>query len=61
MNRIREIRKSKNLKQIKLAEMTGIKQGRLSYYEHGKRGIDLETAAVIAEALGCKVDDLIKK
>lgn len=61
MNRIREIRTAQNMTLKDLSELTKIHWVNLSRYETGQRGIDLETAAVIAAALGCTVDELIDK
>ena len=61
MNRIRELRKARKLSQKDLSELTGFSQVNISRYESGQRSFDLETAAVIAAALRCKVDDLIRK
>lgn len=61
MVRIREIRESQALSQKDLADMTGIHRVCISRYETGQRGLDLETAAIIAAALNCTVDDLIEK
>ena len=61
MNRIRQIRLERNLSQKKLSEMTGIHPMNIGRYERGQRGLEIETAARIAAALGCTVDDLIDK
>ncbi len=61
MNRIREIRTSQNMTLKKLSELTDIHWVNLSRYERGERGVDIETAAKIAAALSCTVDDLIEK
>ena len=61
MNRICELRKALTLRQKDLAELTGFSQVNISRYESGQRGLDLETAARIATALGCTVDDLIRR
>lgn len=56
-----EIRKARGLTQEALAEKVGITQAVVSRYESGDRFPKLTIAAKIAEALGCKVDDLIDK
>ena len=61
MNRIRELRKARKLSQKELSELTGFSQVNISRYESGQRSFDLETAVIIANALKCKVDDLIDK
>ena len=61
MNRIRAIRVERNLSQKELAEKTGLSQVNVSRYEKGQRKLEIQTAARIAEALGCTVDELITK
>ena len=58
---IKEIRKRLNMSQADLAEKLGTSVPTVSRYENGERSPDLEIAARIAKALGCKLDDLIKK
>lgn len=59
--RIREVREQKNMTQRELSNLTGISVQCISRYECEQRNIDLKTAAMLAEALGCTVDDLIDK
>lgn len=59
--KIKELRKKKGLTLKVLAETVGVSQQCISYYENGDRKIDLFTAAKIAAALNCTVDDLIEK
>ena len=61
MNRIRAIRVERNLSQKELAEKVGLSQVNVSRYEKGQRKLEIQTAARIAEALGCTVDELITK
>lgn len=56
---IKEIRKQRLLSQAELAALVDTTPSTISRYETGDRIPDLETAAKIAKALGCKVDDLI--
>lgn len=59
MKKLRKIRKMHFITQKQLADMLGISQAMVSHYETGRCVPDIETAAKIAKALGCKVDDLI--
>lgn len=62
-NRIAKIRREKNMKQKKLAEIIGTTQGRLSDYERGRisvENITLGTAEKIAKALECTISDLFE-
>lgn len=61
MKGLKHIRKLRQMTQYELAKMVGITQAMVSHYETGRCNPDLETAARIANALGCKVDDLIKE
>lgn len=58
---IKVMRKRKNMTQADLAELLGVTPAAISRYESGERIPDIVTAAKIAAALGCKVDDLIKE
>lgn len=60
-NRIRELRKARNMTLKDLAEKLGVTAQCVSNYETGQRGLELENAASIAAALNCTVDDLIEK
>lgn len=58
---IKEIRKIRNMTQADLAALLEVTPAAISRYESGERIPDIVTAAKIANALGCKVDDLIKE
>jgi UDP-N-acetylglucosamine 1-carboxyvinyltransferase len=58
---IKEIRKSLKITQSELAKAIDTTQAAVSRYENGEANLTLVTAAKIAAALGCKVDDLIKE
>ena len=57
-NRIREIRRSKNLTQEKLAELVGIGTPNISYIETGKFAPSMDTLEKIAEVLEVKPFEL---
>ena len=57
-NRIREIRRSKNLTQEKLAELVGIGTPNISYIETGKYAPSMDTLEKIAEVLEVKPFEL---
>lgn len=59
MLKIREVRKARKFTQAELAKCTGISAVCISRYERGKRKLDVEDAKRIADALGCKLDDLV--
>lgn len=60
-NRIQEARKKAGITQTELAVKTGISRGTIARYETTKMEPTLRRAKEIADALGCKVDDLIVK
>lgn len=61
MQKLAELRKAKGWSQSQLAAKIGCTTSCISNYEQGVRKVDLPTAARIAAALGCTVDDLIDK
>lgn len=56
---IKEIRKKRNITQAELAAMIHKTPAAVSRYETGDRKLDLDTAARIARALRCTVEDLL--
>lgn len=58
---IRSLRQRTGMTQMDLAKKVGVSQAIISRYENGERSIDLETAATIARALNCTIDDLMKE
>lgn len=61
MNAIAELRKALGLSQAELSRRSGIKQQTICMLETGKRKTPrLDTAAKLAAALNCTVDELLK-
>ena len=58
---IADMRKARNLSQKGLSEATGIHRVTIARYEAGKIEPSLPKAKKIADALGCTVDELLKK
>lgn len=58
---IREYRQAAGMSQRELAAMIGVTQGAIHQWEAGKTMPMVGKLFAIAEALGCNVDDLIKK
>lgn len=54
--RIAELRQSKQLSQVKLAELTGIAPGNIARIELGKYSTGIDLLSKIGDALGCKID-----
>lgn len=59
MSAIKALRKRHDWSQKKLAEETGITQAFLCEIENGAKNPSIKTAAKLARALGCTVDELI--
>ena len=57
-NRIREVRRAKDVTLEALAELTGISTSHLSRMEAGSRGVGLEQLIKIARSLGSEPEDL---
>ncbi|MBQ1183486.1 MAG: helix-turn-helix transcriptional regulator [Clostridia bacterium] len=58
-SRLRNLRKSKNLSQIKVQMDTGIEQALLSKYENGVRVPPTETLIILADYYNVSVDYLL--
>ncbi len=56
---LKEVRRKKNITQVELAEKLGIHQQTISRYESGGKVPQVDTAALIAEALGVTLDELV--
>lgn len=60
MLKLREMRKTRSdLTMKELGALIGVSESAVGYYETGKRQPSLEMLSKIADALGCKVRDLI--
>ncbi|MCL2574072.1 MAG: helix-turn-helix domain-containing protein [Defluviitaleaceae bacterium] len=59
MNRVKELREKKGLKQTDLAAMLEISQGTLSNWERGVHDPDNETLLRLAQIFECSVDYLL--
>ena len=61
MNRVKELREEKGLKQTELAQMLEISQGTLSNWERGVHDPDNETLGRLAQIFDCSVDYLLAR
>lgn len=57
--RVREVRKSKEISQEKLAEMAGIDRSYMGNIERGEKNITLKKAYEICDALGIHIKYLV--
>lgn len=63
MSNLKKIREDKNITQNQLAEASGVNLRILQYYEQGYKDINKAQAVTlhkIAQALECKVEDLLE-
>lgn len=58
--KVRKLRKKKDLTQERLAELTGIDYSYLNLIENGKRNPSLKVIAKLARVLGVRLDDLVR-
>lgn len=59
MNKLRQIRRSKDISQEELAKALGVTQGAVSGWERGSWNPTLETLRKISRVLKCTVEELI--
>lgn len=58
---VKKHRKALNMSRAALAEKAGLHQTYIGLLERGKRSPNLDTAKAIADALGVRLTDLIRK
>ena len=59
MNKLRDTRKAAGLTQLELSRKTGMSQQDISAIERGDRDPTASTLRKLADALGCKIDDIV--
>lgn len=57
-NKIKELRKEKNLTQVELARRIGVSRSYINRIERGTRRANISIAVRIAKELDCKVEDI---
>ena len=63
VKKLKEMRQSRGLSQIQLAEKTGLSVGVLRHYEQGSKIFDnarIDTIMKVCIALNCKLEDVIE-
>lgn len=58
-NKLRELRKSKGLTQVKLAQKSGVNRTIIARYETGQKGLNQKNLIRIADALDVTVDAVL--
>lgn len=59
MNRLKEVRKKRNLTQEELSEIVGVERRTIGYWENGKSSIKPKQARKLAEALNTSASYLL--
>lgn len=59
MKKLKEVRKAAGLTQVELSCKTGLRQQDISAIERGYRDPTASTLRKLADALGCKIDDIV--
>lgn len=59
INRLKKLRKTKNISQLKLAMDLGMNQNSISRYETGERQADYETLIAFADYFNVSIDYLL--
>lgn len=59
MEKLKEVRKKAGLTQVELAEKVGCSQVCVARWEKGTNDPSLKMAKALAEALKCKIDDIL--
>lgn len=57
--KLKDLRKRKKLTQYQLADIMGVSQATVTYWENGKREPDLATVVKLADILGASTDELL--
>lgn len=58
-NRIKELRKARGVSQAVLANLLGVAQNTLSYWENGKYDIDNKSLSMMADYFGVSIDYIL--
>lgn len=58
-NNLAKIRADAGMTQMELGKAIGVSQQTIYYYEHGERDMRASVLKRLAEALGCKVSDIL--
>lgn len=59
MDKLKEMREAKNIKQVELADALGVTQGTISQWESGISNPSIDKLKKLAAELDCTIDELI--
>ena len=60
-NKLRELRKARNLTQMTLAEKSNVARSVIARFETGQTVISTRNLARICRVLGCRMEDVLKE
>lgn len=58
-SRIKELREKRGIAQTTLAQKVGVTPAMICWIERGSKNPSIQTGKLIADALGCSVDELL--
>lgn len=59
MNKLKQLREEKGMKQLELAAILSVSQNTISRYECGERDLGTDTIAILCRIFGCTADYLL--
>lgn len=59
MNKLKQLREEKGMKQLELAAILSVSQNTISRYECGERDLGTDTIAILCRVFGCTADYLL--
>ena len=57
--KVKEFREKKKMNQVELAKAVGVSPPMINQIERGTRNPSIQTGYLIAEVLGCSIEDLL--
>lgn len=56
---VKRLREAANINQLELSEKVGVSQSMICQIERGTKTMTVQLAKEVADALGCRIDDLL--
>lgn len=60
-NRLRELRKSKGITQIELADRANVARSVIARFETGRTVMSTKNLTSVCRVLGCRMDDILRE